>query len=330
MKIDIYTHILPVKYKEALFKLIPPGMFDRSTLELIPPLSDLEHRFRIMDKYEGLKQVLTLSLPPIESVLDPQKAADLAKLANDEIAELVLKYPDRFAAAAACLPMNNTDAALLELDRAINDLGLRGVMIYTPVNDKPLDSPEFMPIYDRMSRYNLPIWIHPVRSDKYADYRSEDKSLYRIYVLFGWPFETAAAMARLVFSGVMEKYPDLKIITHHCGSLISFFSQRIALEDDFIKMRKGDKSWQALTKDATEYFKMFYNDVAIGGNTPALMCAHAFFGSGHMLFGTDMPLDTEFGDKSIRRAIRAIEQMNIPDSGKKMIFEGNARKLLNL
>src|SRR3990172_9438704 len=143
MKIDIFCHILPKRCREALYDLMPQDFYLKNVIESLPTLFDLEHRFRIMDKYEGLRQVLTLSLPPIEYVSSvcqaPQKAVELAKLANDEMAELVLKYPDRFAAAIACLPMHDMDAALLEADRAIKDLKLKGVQIYTPMNDKPLD-----------------------------------------------------------------------------------------------------------------------------------------------------------------------------------------------
>jgi predicted TIM-barrel fold metal-dependent hydrolase len=117
----------------------------------------------------------------------PKNATELAMALNDEMAELVTRYPDRFPAGVACLPMNDTDAALKETDRAINQLRLRGVLIYTPVNDKPLDAPEFMPLYEKMSRYNLPILIHPMRNPDYPDYRTETESKYRLYNTFGWP-----------------------------------------------------------------------------------------------------------------------------------------------
>src|SRR4030042_455030 len=176
MKIDVFPHILPKKYKEALYKIAPSGFYIQNVIETLPTLFDLEHRFRIMDKFKGLMQVLTLSSPPVEGIADSEKAVDLAKLANDEMAELVLKYPDRFAAAVACLPMNNMDATLKEVDRAINDLRFRGVQINTPINDKPLDSPEFMPLYEKMAKYNLPIWIHPERPSDFTDYRTEKRS----------------------------------------------------------------------------------------------------------------------------------------------------------
>jgi aminocarboxymuconate-semialdehyde decarboxylase len=330
MKIDIFPHILPVKYKEALYKMAPPGFYIQDVIETLPTLFDLEHRFRIMDKFEGLMQVLTLSAPPIEQIGDSRKAVDLAKLANDEMAELVLKYPDRFAGAVAALPMIDMDATLKEVDRAINDLRFRGVQINTPINNKPLDSPEFLPLYEKMSQYHLPIWIHPVREADFADYRTEKRSKYMIFHIFGWPYETAAAMTRLVFSGVLEKYPNLKIITHHCGSMIPYLEQRIIGAYDHAEMLRGARYKQGLTKSPIEYFKMFYNDTAIYGSTPGLMCAYAFCGADHLLFATDFPYDSQFGERYIRQTIQSIEQMNISDKEKKMIFEDNARKLLRL
>lgn len=330
MKIDIFPHILPLKYKEALYEASPPGFYLQNVIESLPTLFDLEYRFRIMDKFEGLMQVLTLSAPPVEQIANPEKAMDLARLANDGMAELVLKYPDRFAAAVACLPMNNMDAALQEVDRAINDLKFRGVQIFTPINDKPLDLPEFMPLYEKMSRYNLPIWIHPERTADYADYRTENRSRYMIFSNLGWPYETTVAMTRLVFSGVLEKYPNLKIITHHCGGMVPYLVERIKGSYDHAEMLRGARYKQGLTKAPIEYFKMFYHDTAIYGNTPGLMCAHAFCGTEHMLFGTDMPYDSQFGERYTRQTIEAIEQMDISDLDKKQIFEDNARELLRL
>jgi len=330
VKIDIFPHIIPIKYKEALYKAAPPSFYIQNVIDATPTLFDLDARFQIMDKYEGLMQVLTLSAPPVEMIADSKKAVDLAKLANDGMAELVLKYPSRFVAAVACLPMNNIDAALEEVDRAINDLKFRGVQIYTPINGKPLDSPEFLPLYEKMSQYNLPIWIHPERAADFADYKTENRSRYMIFHIFGWPYETSAAMTRLVFSGILERYPNLKFITHHCGAFVPYFEQRIIGAYDHAEMLRGAKYKQGLTKAPIEYFKMFYYDTAIYGSTPALMCGYAFCGADHMVFATDMPYDSQLGDRYIRQTIEAIEQMDIGDLDKKKIFEVNARKLLRL
>lgn len=330
MKIDIFSHILPTKYKEALYEVAPKGFYIQNIIDGVPTLYDLNRRFQIMDGYEGLMQVLTIAAPPIETVADSKKAVNLAKLANDEMAELIYKYPDRFAAAVACLPMNNVDAALEEVDRALNELKFRGVQVAAPINDKSLDSPEFIPLYEKMCKYDLPIWIHPMRPTDYPDYRTEDKSKYGIHRTFGWVYETTAAMVRLVFSGILERYPSLKIITHHSGGMVPFFAERMRVGYDRVEMREGENLKQGLTKPPIEYFKMFYCDTAIAGNTSALMCAHSFFGGDHMMFGTDMPFDNQLGDRFTREIIAAIEQMDIPETDKRKIFEENAKKLLRL
>jgi len=290
----------------------------------------MDHRFRIMDKFQDLKQVITLGIPPVEEIADPQKALDLARIANDEMAELVNRHPDRFVAAAATLPMNNMDAALEEVDRAINDLDFRGVQIGTPINDKPLDAPEFMPLFEKMAQYDLPIWVHPVRPGNYPDYKTEALSNYMIFLLFGWPYETTAAMTRLVFNGILERFPNLKMITHHCGAMVPFLQQRIECVYDNARLRQRETFEEGLTKPPIEYFKMFYFDTAINGNTPGLMCGHAFCGADHMVFATDMPYDDELGERFTRQTIEAVEQMDIEGSEKKMIFEDNIIRLLRL
>ena len=329
LKIDIYAHILPVKYKEAIDKELGPGHY-KSVHAAMATMYDLDYRFRIMDKFEGLMHVLSIAGPPLEDFVNPQKAVDLARLANDEMAELVFKYPDRFAAAVAWLPMNNIDETLKEIDRCIKDLKFRGIQIYTPTMDRPPDLPEFLPIYQKMSEYNLPIWIHPTRPKNHPDYRTEKESPYRIYWHFGWPYETSSAMARLVLSGIMEKYPNLNFITHHAGGMIPFFEKRLLSGLDHTEMLQQANFKENLRRPVLDYFKRFYADTAINGSIPALTCACAFFGADHFVFGTDWPFDSQRGERSTRQAIEAVEQMDISDAEKKMIFEDNAKRLLRL
>jgi aminocarboxymuconate-semialdehyde decarboxylase len=94
-------------------------------------------------------------------------------MANDETAEMLQKHCYRFVAATALLPMNNHDAALEETDRAITELGFRGIYVHRNINGKPLDSPEFLPLWEKLANYNIPIYIHPWRSDHFADYPVE-------------------------------------------------------------------------------------------------------------------------------------------------------------
>jgi predicted TIM-barrel fold metal-dependent hydrolase len=328
LKIDAFAHIAPLKYRDLLRNVAPKEC--AQMIDTFPPLFDLDHRFRIMDKYEGLVQVIAPSWPAVELVA-PKNTVDLAKAFNDEVAGLVAKYPDRFSAGIASLPMNDIDAALKETDRAINDLRLRGVLIYTPINDKPLDAPEFMPLYEKMAHYNLPLLIHPMRKPDYPDYRTESESKYRLYNTFGWPYETTAAMTRIVFSGILEKYPGLKVVTHHCGGMVPYFAERIRQFQDLGEMRWGLKYFQRLTRPPIDYYKMFYADTALYGNSPALMCGNAFFGPDHLFFAIDFPLgDMEFGVRNYRQTINAIEEMDISDEDRKKIYEGTARKLFHL
>jgi len=331
MKIDVFTHIMPKKYTEAFVEKAQPDFpgLRWLGLDIVPAVFDLDLRFQIMDKFEDYVQILTLPGPPLETVFEPKQAVELAKLVNDEMAELVMKYPYRFIAAVACLPMNDIDAALKEVERAIDDLNFRGVEVFSSISGKPLDSPEFMPIYEKMASYNLPIWIHPWRKPDLPEYPTEDHSKYSLWDKFGWPFETTIAMTRLVMSGVLERYPNLKFVTHHTGGMIPYFANRVAEDFDFNE-REGHKYKQHLRRPVLDYYRMFYNDTAIYGNTAGLMCAYAFCGAEHLLFGTDMPYDNQIGYRHTRETIRSIEEMSINDSEKKLIFEDNAKKIMRL
>jgi len=219
LKLDIFPHIFPQSFFERMKRIAEANPALAASIKRwlnIPVLWDLDARIRMMGKFKGYKQVLTLSLPAIEYLGGPEESPALARLANDGMAEIVARHPDRFPAFVASLPMNNVPAALEEMDRAIAKLGAKGIQLFTNVNGRPLDDPEFYPVFERcVKKYDLPIWLHPVRTVKFADYPVETKSKYEIWWLFGWPYETSACMARIVFSGMLQKLPDLKIITHH-------------------------------------------------------------------------------------------------------------------
>jgi predicted TIM-barrel fold metal-dependent hydrolase len=330
--IDAYAHISPPRYTEFVRQKYP--VMYNNMLGPCTPLYDMDHRFRIMDGYPGLLQVLTIGpVPPIEYFADEQQTVELARLANDEMAELLQKYRDRFVAAIALLPMNNPEAALKEADRAITELGFRGIYVHSNINGKPLDSPEFLPLWDKMAKYNLPIYIHPWRGEEFTDYPVESASKYGIASTFGWPYETTVAMVRFVFSGILEKHPGLKIVTHHCGGMIPYYQQRIYQHYGLASMRSGEASSfvKTLSQAPLEYFRLFYNDTAIHGNTYALMTAYDLCGADHIVFGADMPLgDHYFGARSYRQTIDAIEAMQITPEEKRKIFVDNALSLLRI
>jgi aminocarboxymuconate-semialdehyde decarboxylase len=300
----------------------------------IPVLVDLDLRLRIMDRYEGYVQVLTLANPPIEVVAAPAAAPDLARLANDEMAALVSRYPDRFVGFVASLPMNNPEAALREIDRAIDDLGATGVQVFTNVNGRPLDLPEHLQIVSRMAERRRPVWMHPMRGPAVPDYVGESRSKYDLWWAFGWPYETSNAMGRLVFSGIFDRHPDLVIITHHLGAMVPFCAGRVGGGLDQLGARSDDPDDLAalgrLRKRPIDYFRMFYGDTALFGAWHAMESGLAFFGADHTLFGTDMPFDPEKGPGFIRDTIAAMERMRASDEDKAMIYEGNARRLFRL
>jgi aminocarboxymuconate-semialdehyde decarboxylase len=330
MKIDIFCHVLPPRYTAALFSSAGAGFHLQGPIEAYPALSDLDTRFRIMDAYGDYRQVISLSSPAVDAVAGPQKAAELARIANDELAELVAKYPDRFVAAVACVPLADIDAALAETERAIEQLGFKGIQIYTPVAGRSPDSPELVPLYEKMVEYDLPIWLHPHREVNTPDFVGEEISKFAIFATFGWVFETSVAMARLAYSGIFEHLPELKIITHHAGAMVPFLAKRIEMGWNTRFWPEASRSSWEHTQHPIEYFKKFYNDTAIHGNTAGLMCAHDFFGTERLLFGTDSPFDFELGELSIRDTLRSVEEMAIPESDREAIFEGNARRLLRL
>ena len=333
MIIDVFAHLLTPRYLAERNKRAGAGFGSQYAKywKANPGLTDLDIRFRVMDKYPEVVQILTIAGPNVESITSPTDAVACARIANDEMAELIAKHPDRFVTACACLPMSDMGAALAEATRAIDQLGFRGVEVFTDINGRPLDSPEFLPLFEMMQAYDLPILLHPRKTNTTPDYAGEERSKFLVYTNFGWPFETSLAMARLAFGGVLERFPKLKIITHHAGGMIPFFHKRVELSWDFNRERMGyQDDGQTLSRLPLDYYRMFYCDTAIQGNTPALMCAYEFFGGDHMVFATDMPYDNELGERLYRETIPAVEAMPIDDASKRKIFEGNARRLFRL
>lgn len=310
MKIDVFSHILTKKYLETY------SQKNKEVLKQIEARSiavtDLDVRLRLMNRYPDVLQVLTVANIPLETYVKPDEAVELARIANDELTELVDKHPDKFIAAVACLPMNDIDAALEEVDRAITKLGLKGVQIYSRINGEPLDNPKFKLLWEKMAKHDLPIWIHPARYDR----------LDNDIGVFSWPFETSSAMFRLVTSGVFNDHPNIKFIIHHCGAMVPFFEKRIKWALSLVPGLYPN------IKHPEEHFRKFYVDTAVYGNTAALMCGYAFYGADRLLFGTDMPLGPKFGLTG--ETAESIERMDISDEEKEKIFFRNAVELLTL
>lgn len=334
MKIDIFNHIFPRLFFDRMMEVAPNYKDMGKRVREVPVLVDLEARFRVMDQFEDYVQVICLASPPLEVLAGPELSPDLASMANDGMAEIVAKYPDRFPGFVASLPMNNPEAALKEINRAVGDLKAVGVQFFSNVNGRPLDLPEFKPLFKKMAEFDLPIWLHPARGANFPDYLTEKKSKYEIWWTLGWPYETSVAMSHLVFGCYFDDFPNLKIITHHMGGMIPYFEGRVGPGWDQLGSRTSDEDYtvvlKKLKKPHLEYFKMFLADTALFGSVSGTKCGLDFFGADNVLFASDSPFDPEKGPGYIRETIRVIDGLSISEEEKRKIYEGNARRLLKL
>jgi len=148
--------------------------------------------------------------------------------------------------------------------------------------------------------------------------------------MFGWPYETTAAMVRLVFSGVFDKYPGIKFITHHCGAMVPYFAERVTVGQDYAEKHLNAKWKKSLKLHPTEYLKMFYGDTALNGNSAALNCGYEFFGADRVIFATDFPYDNEDGMRFTREVINSVEQMNISPENREKIYHENIKRIMNI
>jgi len=332
MKIDLFNHIFPKSFYDKYVDAGQSGKDMGKRVTNIRTIVDVDYRLKVLDEFGDYVQVITLPVPPLDVLAGPEKSPELAKAGNDGLAELVHKH-DRFIGFAASLPMNRPEAAHKEMTRALDELGAFGIQIYTNVNGKPLDAPEFLPIFEEAARRDIPIWLHPTRGADFADYQTETRSLYEIWWTFGWPYETSVAMSRLVFAGYFDKFPDLKIITHHMGGMIPYFAGRVGYGWDQLGKRTTDVDYTSLLKSMrkrpVEYFKNFYADTALFGAGPATKCGLDFFGLNNVVFASDMPFEPAPGLYA-RETIKCVEDLDLTREQKDRIYRGNAERLLKL
>ncbi len=331
MKIDIFTHLMPRAFLDDFMSAVGPDFYLGDLPKVIPELVDISARFKLMDELEIDQQVITLPTPPIEQIIaDPVAAHALAQQANNAMAEVADKSAGRFLGVGT-IAMNNMAEAADEAERCVKELGLKGVLIYSNAAGRAIDGDEFLPFYQTMEKLDAPIWMHPARTPMQADYIDEDTSKYAMWQIFGWPYETSLAMTRLIFSGIMDKVPNIKIITHHSGAMIPAFDKRIEhVYPLFDYMGQLEPEYKQLKKPLLDYYRMFYNDTALMGSIGGMNAAYAFFGSDKLLYGTDTPFDTVGGRIFNEEAIASIEALSIPPAEREKIYSGNAITMLGL
>ena len=330
MRIDAYTHFFPKKYFDRLEASNVPDIGKR--VREVPAIHDLDLRLKLIDSFQDYRQVISLALPPISAFVKPGEAEEVAQIANDGLAELCAKHPDQFAGFVAEAPISAPDAGVRECERALKEIGALGVQIHTNVNGKPLDRPEFEPFFAAMNKLGKPIWIHPARGANHPDYLDEKKSLYEIWWAFGWSYETAAAVARLVFSKTLDKYSNLKIILHHFGGIIPMLEGRIGPGWDQLGARTSDEDYVALRKSLKkrplDYFQQdFYVDSAAFGGRGATLCGLEFYPHDKIVFASDCPFDPEKGPGYIRETIKILNSLDISQERRDAIYYKNFEAL---
>jgi aminocarboxymuconate-semialdehyde decarboxylase len=338
MIIDFQAHVFPQPYIEALNRLDgavilePPdphsGMayfYDKKLQCRINTATfqgqDIERRLEHMDRLGIDVHVLTIPAPGADR-LEGEGAVDVARVANDAIAEICRKYPRRFIGFFT-LPTCSIDASLDELERAVQDLGLRGFGCYTNLNGEPLDREALFPIYERLAKYRLPVYLHPT-----APLATEATGIDIMPTLiFGWAFDSTVAMTRLVYGRVVERFPEVNFVVADVGGVLAFFAQRAVNiyrgRTEEIRQKYG------LKENPLDAFKRFYVDTA---DHPAstLRCVKDFFGPDRMVLGTNYPYGPEEGCLLVKNSLKAIDGLELNETDRQKILGGNAARILGI
>lgn len=330
-RIDAHSHFSSLKYLDALEQhegkpFVLGAMYRRT-----PTLTDASVRLGLLDRHEIDLQVL-VPVPWLEAfpgvVKDPVAAPEMARLMNDELAAIVAKEPKRFRAVAV-LPTVNSDAMVGELTRAVKELGFCGGYVAVGPTAKPMDHPDFEPLYKAVVDLDVSLWLHPSRPPL-PDIVGEPASKYGEWLDIGWPYDTTTAMYRIVFSGVFERYPAIRIITHHHGAMIPYYAGRM-VGNWAGNEEHGILQQTQITKPYIEHFKKFYCDTACNEFAPkALELALDFFGQERVLFGTDAPFGAGNGERFTTEVIRSVEGMQVSQPTRNAILSGNIRRILKL
>lgn len=332
--IDVFCHILPPEYYEAAVKDTSAQyhMFTRALN--LKAMSDVETRLEVMKKFPGYQQLPCLVSPPVEYFAGPDKSPAIAELGNDAMCRIVKEHPDMFPGFIAGIPFNNVKASVEEIKRS-KDMGAKGIQIFTHMNGEPIDTEKYWPIYEICEKLNMPILLHPAGGLKTPEFPSETISQYELWWTIGWPYQTTVAMSRLVFAGIFEDFPDIKIVTHHVGGMIPMLAGRLENGLKMYGSRTAESLKDKLTKtklkgEPVDSFKKFYADAASFGSAAAIRCGLDFFGKDHILFASDMPFDPEQGPGYIDRTLKAIDSLSITEDDKFDICYNNAARLFHL
>jgi aminocarboxymuconate-semialdehyde decarboxylase len=323
MIVDFHTHFYPYPYLDELRKgggqaSLEQDSSGRYVIKytgdyniLTSPLVILEDRLTEMDRTGVDIQVLSLTTPGVERE-NAIRGVKLAKVTNDAFASIQQRY-QRFKALAT-LPMQDPGAAADELARAYGVLNLKGAMIPSNVNGVPLDSPEFLPVFERAEKLGALLWIHPT-----SPMNSARMSDYRLVPILGFGVDTTLTVLRLILAGVLEKYPNLKLGASHLGGVYPLLKGRLDLASEVYP-----ETGVNIRNPPSTYLKRIYVD-SCGYDASVIGFVHSWLGSKRMLLGSDYP--AQIADPA---AMARIKTLKMPDADKDLILGGNASELLGI
>jgi aminocarboxymuconate-semialdehyde decarboxylase len=322
--IDFHNHYYPPAYLDALRsgpsavqvtidddgnpRLHYPGDYNIA----VPGHRDIDYRERVLIEHGVDTQVLTLTTPGTH-VETPETAVRLARLVNDTFAAVIESKKGRFTALAT-LPLNDPRASVAEFQRATGELGLRGAMLFSNVNGVALSDPRYWPLYEAANDRDAILYIHPTNP-----VGVEAMTEYWLMPLCGFLFDTTLAAAKLVFSGVAERFPRIQWALCHLGGTIPYLAERLDRGFEAFEDCRAN-----IQRPPSEYLKRFYYDT-VNFDPRALELAIAFAGVDHILAGSDYP--HQIG--SIPRMLESIGGLGVSDAAKAAIFGGNAARLLS-
>jgi uncharacterized protein len=329
-RIDAHSHFSSLKYLDALEKHEGRPFVLGALYRRIVTLTDVRARLDLLDRHEIDLQILVPVpwLDAFPSVVKDQVAApEMARLMNDELAAVVAKEPKRFRAVAV-LPTVNSDAMVSELHRTVKELGFCGAYVAVGPTAKPMDHPDFEPLYKAVAELDVSLWLHPSRPPL-PDAAGETASKYYEWLDIGWPYDTTTAMYRIVFSGVFERHPTIRIITHHHGGMVPYYAARMV--GNWVLNEENLQQQTQITKPYIEHFKKFYCDTACNEFAPKVLeLALDFFGQQRVLFGTDAPFGAGAGERFTAEVLRSVNAMQVSQPTRNVILSDNARRILKL
>jgi len=325
-RIDAFSHVFTREVEEAFLELDPAHGKHKPDLLYA---ENVEERIDHLDRLGVDEQVITMTGQRIWPNVDPADGLEATRLANDEVRRYADQYPDRFTPVGT-VPFL-TDEYVEEFERCVDDLDLAGVQIFTNVGDRPLDDESFYPFYEAVDDAGVPIWIHPLDSAWYPDNEADD---YWLYSMMAWPFDSSLAIGRLVFGGVLDRFENIEIVTHHLGGVLPYLEERmrswVETRQEYGDAYTGAENIRALSEPIDSYLDRVYADTAISsrGLTHTLESGLEFFGEDNVLFGADVPYGPGGGIKWLETTIPTIEEWDVPDRTKRKIFSENVESLL--